>query len=337
MVLVAGALCAAATCVPVFAQGFGGTVEDTLVRADALLAQQRANEAIVQYQEARTLCPTPAQIVASLQGEARAHMMIKEYLPAAGLLEEAAQRFPDDPRLADILYLAGLARREGGDVAGAVPLLQKAMEHNPTPDLVPAMKYQLAQALRMSGRPNEVIPLLKDFETEYDKSPLIPNVLYVLAISQHDSRDLAGAEATYRHLIETYPHTQATLEAFYDLADVLAARGNRKDAEEYFRRFANGNPNSPVAARSLERAADMNLFVSPKTAAILYGVARVKAQQNPVPPAEDLQISRYLGAKLWLADMLSRTPVLIGVGVVAVLALAGIAWGVSRRFRAARA
>src|SRR4029077_19354629 len=51
--LVASLLPAIAT--PLMAQGFGGTVSDILVRADSLLAQNRANEAIVQYQEARTL------------------------------------------------------------------------------------------------------------------------------------------------------------------------------------------------------------------------------------------------------------------------------------------
>src|SRR5213593_2802541 len=80
-------LCPAAA---VFAQGFGGTVSDHLVRGDSLLAQGKSAEAIVQFQEARTLCPTPAEIVAALQGEAQGHLMQNETLPAVGLLEEAA-------------------------------------------------------------------------------------------------------------------------------------------------------------------------------------------------------------------------------------------------------
>jgi TolA-binding protein len=327
------ALLLAAISGPVMAQGFGGTVSDILVRADSLLAQQRANEAIVQYQEARTLCTTPAEVVAALQGEARAHIAIKEFLPAAGLLEEAAQRYPDDPRMADILYLAGFARRQGGDIAGAVPLLTQALTHNPTPDLLPALKYQLGMALRMTGKPGEVVTLLKDFETEFERSPLIPIVLYTLAIAQHDTNDLEGAEKTYRHLIDTYPHTQATLEAFYDLGDVLAARGNRKEAAEYFRRFSNGNPNSPVAARSMERAADLTLFSSPKEAALLYAVAATKVEQNPAPPTPDLVVSRWLGAKRRLADALSRTPVVVGGAVGLVLLIVAIAWVVMRRRR----
>jgi TolA-binding protein len=327
--LIASLLALSAT--PLLAQGFGGTVSDILVRGDSLLAQDRANEAIVQYQEARTLCPTPAEVVASLQGEGRAHIAMKEFLPAAGLFEEAAQKYPDDPRVADMLYLAGMARREGGDTAAAVPLLQKALQSSPTGDLLPTLKFQLAQMLRMSGRPAEAIPIIKDFETEFERSPLIPNTLYTLAISQHDTGDLPGAEKSYRHLIDDYPHTQAAAESFYDLGEVLSALGNRKESAEFFRRYANGNPSSPLSARAMERAADMTLFTFPREAAIMYGVAQVKAQQNPAPPLPEMQISRFIKVKRFVADLLGRPIVIFSVGGGAVLLIGLIVWTVRRR------
>jgi TolA-binding protein len=316
---------------PLMAQGFGGTVEDILVRADALVAQNRPNEAIVQYQEARTLCVTPAEAVASLQGEGRAHLAMQEFLPAAGLFEEATQKYPGDPRVADLLFLAGMARREGGDTPAAVPLLQKALQSTPTGDLLPTLKFQLAQMLRMTGKPAEAIPLVKDFETEFEHSPMIPNALYTLAIAQHDAGDLEGAEKSYRHLIDGYPHTQAATEAYYDLGDVLAARGNRKESAEFFRGYANGNPSSPMSARAMERAADMTIFTFPKEAALLYGVAQVKAQQNPVPTLPEFQITRFIKAKRFIADLLSR-PLVTGGAVAGALLLAGaIVWMVRRR------
>src|SRR5262245_56521210 len=63
----AGVVLAIAAARPAAAQGFGGTVEDILARADNLLRQQKPNEAIAQFQEARTLCATPAEAVTSLQ------------------------------------------------------------------------------------------------------------------------------------------------------------------------------------------------------------------------------------------------------------------------------
>jgi TolA-binding protein len=327
--LVASLLVAIST--PLMAQGFGGTVSDILVRADSLLAQNRANEAIVQYQEARTLCVTPAEAVASLQGEGRAHIAMQEFLPAAGLFEEAAQKYPDDPRVADLLYVAGMARREGGDTTAAVPLLQKALQSSPTGDLLPTLKFQLAQMLRMTGKPAEAIPLVKDFETEFERNPIIPNALYTLAIAQHDAGDLEGAEKSYRHLMDAYPHTQAAAESFYDIADVLAARGNRRESAEFFRRYANGNPSSPMSARAMERAADMTIFTYPKEAAILYGVAQVKAQTNLVPTLPEFQITRFIKAKRFVAEILSR-PLVSGGAVAGALLLAGaIVWMVRRR------
>lgn len=318
---------------PAFSQGYGGTVSDTLVRADSLLAQERINEAIVQFQEVRTLCPTPGEIVSSLQGEAKAHLAIKEFLPAAGLLEEAVQRFPDDPRHADLLYLAGFARRQGGDLKGAVSLLQKALETNPTPDLMPLVKYQLANALRLTGEAGKAAPLVADFETEFPAHALIPNALYTAAISLHDARDLEKSEAIYRHLIETYPRTQAALEALYEMGAVLAERGKRAEASEFFRRYSNGNPSSPIAARAMERAADMTLLHSPSDAAIYYGVAQVKAQTNPAPPTPELTVSRWIGTKRAIADALSRPWVLALAAGVAIAILGGVAWLGLRRWR----
>lgn len=318
---------------PAAAQGFGGTVSDILVRADSLLAQDRINEAIVQFQDVRTLCPTPGEIVSSLQGEARAHIAIKEYLPAAGLLEEAVQRFPDDPRQPDLLFLAGSARRQGGDLKGSIPLLQKALEAEPTPDLLAKIKYQLANSLRLTGEAGKAAPLVTDFETEFPDNPLIPNALYTAAIALHDSRELDKSETIYRRLIEKYPHTQAALEALFELGVVLAERGKRAEASECFRRYSNGSPSSPIAARAMERAADLTFLSSPSDAALYYGVALMKAQSNPTPPTPELAVSRWLGTKRAMADALSRPWVLAMLAAVAILVVAAVAWVGLRRWR----
>jgi TolA-binding protein len=316
------------------AQGYGGTVSDMLTRGQSLLAQNRPNEAMAQFQDARTLCATPAEIVTSLMGEAQSHLASKEYLPGAGLLEEAAQRFPDDPRMADVLYLAGMARKMGGDLPGAAPLLQRALDSKPTPDMLPNIKFRLGEALRLTGKAADVPPLLKDFETEFPLHHLIPNALYLVAIAQHDSGKLTESEATYKHLIEAFPHSQAAAEAFYDLGAVLADNGKKAEAAEFFRRYANGNPSSSIAARAMERAGDLTLLHSPSEALLYYGVAQAKAVANPAPPTPDMAVSGWLGTKRNIADALSRAWVLAIAGAVALLILAWTARKFLRRGRA---
>jgi TolA-binding protein len=332
----AGALLALTSVRPAAAQGFGGTVEDILARGDNLLRQQKPNEAIAQFQEARTLCATPAETVTSLQGEARARMANREFLPAAGLLEEAVQRYPDDPRQPDLLYMAGLSRSQGGDLEGSATLLRKALDSSPTADLVPSLRFWLARSLRLSGKPKEVVELLKNFEQEFPENQLIPRSLYYLGLAQHDSDDLAGSEATYRHLIETYPHTQDTAEAYFDLGQVLAERGKREEGVQFLRTYANANPSSPVAARSMELAGDLSLFHSPKEAALYYGVAKVKSTSNPVPAQADLQVSRWLPTKTKIARWLSEVWIVVALAVVAAAVLAGAGWIVFKRIRGSR-
>lgn len=304
------------------AQGYGGTVSDFLVRGDSLLAQQKANEAMVQFQEARTLCPTPAEMVHALQGEAQGRILNNEPLPAAGLLEDAVKRFPDDPRDPDMLYQAGVLRYRANEADGAIDLLRQALDHHPTPDIVPTIKFSLAQALRARVRHAEVIDLLKDFAKDYPDHPLLPTALYMLAISQHDLRHLEESETIYRDLLKRYEGKQipqAWIEAHFELGAVLADRGRKQEAADYYRKYVALSPASPFAAAALERAGDLLLLRSPRQSAELYALARVKAAANPQPPVPEMGLSRSLRAKSAVADLLSRTWVVV---LAAALALA---------------
>jgi hypothetical protein len=75
----------------------------------------------------------------------------------------------------------------------------------------------------------------------------------------------------------------------------------------------------------------MTIFTYPKEAALLYGVAQVKAQQNPVPPLPELQLSRYIKPKRFVADVLSRPFLIAGAIGGALLLLGAIVWVVRRR------
>ncbi|HEV8700339.1 MAG TPA: tetratricopeptide repeat protein [Candidatus Polarisedimenticolia bacterium] len=322
------------------AQGFGGTVLDHLVRGDSLLAQGRGSEAIAQFQEARTLCPTDPEIVAALQGEARGRLLQNEWLPAVGLLEEAATRFPEDPRTSNLLYQAGFAAQRAGEIDRSIDLYRKALEKNPTPDILPPLKFQLAQAMRMRARPGDAIEVLKTFEKDYPESNLLPNVLYTLAIATHDKGTgdgdaalLRESAAIYGRLIERFPGRPAANEAHFEMGLVLSELGRKSEAADYFSKYVTLNPGSPVAATALERVADRELLRSPKQSAQSYALALVKAKSNPKPTDPAFGLSRWLPLKQTVADLLSRVwmVALLGVVILAAVLLTGRL--VLRRFR----
>jgi tetratricopeptide (TPR) repeat protein len=334
-------LCPAAA---VFAQGFGGTVSDHLVRGDSLLAQGKTAEAIVQFQEARTLCPTAAETVSALQGEAQGRLAQEEILPAVGLLEEAATRFPDDPRASNLLYQAGFAAQRAGEIDRAIELYRRALDRNPTQDIVPSLKFQIAQALRLRARHAEAVDLLKDFEKDYPDHRLLPNVLYTIAIADHDiatdSHERAKFEesaAIYKRLIEKFPGQPAAIEAHFEMGLVLSELGRKAEAAEFFNKYVMLNPGSPVAAGALERAADLTFLRSPKQSAQLYALARLKAKTNPKPPDPEFGLGRWLKFKETLADALSSLWVM-GIALLAVTgAVILLGRFIVRRFRKAPA
>jgi tetratricopeptide (TPR) repeat protein len=324
----------------IFAQGFGGTVADHLVRGDSLLAQKKGTEAIVQFQEARTLCATPDEIVSSLEGEARAHMLQEETLPAVGLLEEAATRFPDDPRASNLLFLGGSLSQSAHEFDKAIDLYRRALARNPTPDILPPLKLQLALALRMVGRPGEAIEVLKDFEKDFPDNSLVSTAMYQMAIATHDlgtgNKDRAKLEeavAIYKRLIEKFPGRPATIEAHFEMGLVLTELGRRKEGADYFTQYVSMNPTSAEAPAALEKAADLLLLRSPKQSAQLYALAQIKAKSNPKPTSPEWALSRWLTAKQTLADTLSRGWVLAILGLLVLGAVALVGRLVVKRMR----
>jgi len=327
------------------AQGFGGTVADHLVRGDSLLAQGKGSEAAIQFQEARTLCPTPAEIVASLQGEATAKILTGEPLQAVGLLEEAATRFPDDPRAANLLFQAGMAAQKARDFERAVELYRKALGKNPTPDILPTLKFQMAHALRLLARQGEAVEMLKDFEKDFPESPLLPNALYTLAIARHDlgtlNHDRAKLEeavTAYKQLIERFQGRPAATEAHYEIGLVLTELGRRSEAADYFSKYVSMSPGSPLAARALEKAGDLTLIRSPRQSAQLYALAMVKDKANKQNTEPQYAPSRWLAQKQRLADALSKVWVvalvaIVALGLVLALGLLILKW--IRRIRKA--
>lgn len=303
------------------AQGFGGTVADILVRGDALLAQGRPNEAMAQFQEARTLCATPAEVVQSLQGEGRANVQLSRLLPAAALFEEAATRYPDDPRAADLLMGAGQAAQRGGETERAIRLFRAALGRNPPADVLPVLKLALGQALRMTGAPQEALDLLQGFDTEFPDHALAGGVLYTRAIISQDLERWEEAATLYRGVIDRFPGTQAAIEAHFELADVLSKRHKDREAAETYRTYVSLAPGSPVAAVALERAGDLLLFRAPAEAAQLYALAQVKDRANPKHPIPTLRLGRYVEAKKFVAAALLHVWIL---GLLALLVAGGV-------------
>src|SRR5439155_16215224 len=190
-----------------------------------------------------------------------------EMLPAVGLLEEAATRFPDDPRASNLLFLAGSLSQSAREFDKATDLYRRALARNPTPDILPPLKLQLALALRMTGRAGETIEILKDFEKDFPDHGLLSTALYQLAIAthdlgqgNHDRAKLEEAMAIYKKLIEKFPGRPATIEAHFEMGLLLSELGRRAEGADYFTQYVSMNPTSAEAPVALEKAADLMLL-----------------------------------------------------------------------------
>ena len=102
-----------------------------------------------------------------------------------------------------------------------------------------------AAALINAGRAEEARDLLK---AQAASPKADPAILYLYAVSQRQSEDLAGAEATARRLRETAPTDP---RGMYVLAQILEAKGDAEGAERSLRELLTRDPKDATALNHL--------------------------------------------------------------------------------------
>ena len=102
-----------------------------------------------------------------------------------------------------------------------------------------------AAALINAGKATDALDLLK---TRVAGAPPDLAILYLYAVAQRQSKDLAGAEATARRLRETAP---ADPRGLYVLAQVQEAKGDAQGAERSLRELLERDPQDATALNFL--------------------------------------------------------------------------------------
>ena len=234
-------------------------------------ASQYAKEAIVALEKASREGTADVGLTLLL---GRMYVRTRAFDKAAPLLKRV---FEEQPGYSEAAWLLASAYEELGQPEAAIDVLRAAVEFNPRfyrgqirvaelheksgrwKEAVEA--YALAQqmnartaaeltprraaALINAGRAEEAREFLAKLAADAKADPAI---LYLYAVSQRQSEDLAGAEATARRLREVAP---ADPRGMYVLAQVLEAKGDAEGAERSLRELLARDPRDATALNHL--------------------------------------------------------------------------------------
>ncbi|MCP4656398.1 MAG: tetratricopeptide repeat protein [bacterium] len=157
---------------------------------------------------------------------------------------EEVQRLEATKETATELMRTAFNLRNSGRAEEALTALRQAIELVPDNPLSRMLEVRLLVSMR---RELEALPKVEELVelTEQD-----PEALYLRGMVKLALRDLAGAEADLRRVLEAAPEHLATMNG---LALLLMQRGENAEAKALLERLLEVWPNDEMAARNLER------------------------------------------------------------------------------------
>jgi TolA-binding protein len=153
----------------------------------------------------------------------------KKFSDAAAKWAAVQSQYPRNPLVADAQYQQGVALREAGQDEQALAVLKGYTGAHPDGPHAAQAKQLQAACLSKLNRPDEAKPILLALAAGAEAPD---SVLYDLAWSQRDTKDLGGAVDTYRRLLKEHPDSKLLPAARGELAELLYNDKKYTDAAE---------------------------------------------------------------------------------------------------------
>jgi TolA-binding protein len=142
----------------------------------------------------------------------------RKFPEAAAKWAAVQAQYPKNALVPDAQFQQGVALREAGQDENALAVLKGYTTAHPDGSHAAQAKQLQAACLSKLNRPDEAKAILATLATG-NGAP--DNVLYDLAWSQRDTKDLAGAGETYRRLLREHPDSKLAPAARAELAELL--------------------------------------------------------------------------------------------------------------------
>ncbi|MCP4645112.1 MAG: tetratricopeptide repeat protein [bacterium] len=195
---------------------------------------------------------------------ARVAMTLNRPQEAVDHLEQFMSRYPGSPKAGTARLALGEALVASGKRAEGEAILMRVARSQPNTKLGAEAYARLGRIAFDEGAYADAIRLLEARLTTATTIEGNEQVYLILAKAYRASNQLADAERVIRELLDFFPESSVTAEAYVELSQVLDARGQRRDA---LRVASQGALDAPGNAAVLRNKADLLVRSGDKRAA----------------------------------------------------------------------
>ena len=253
-------------------------VRRPLAAAALALALLSSTACATNHKKQRPLLPPQQAYDLAMQRIAKKH-----YYTGRTMLQELMPRVPPDDReiLPKIqLGIADAFFKDGGQLnyGEALNTYRTFLTYYPNHDEAARVQYMVGMSLfqqalspdRDQALTLQAIQEFEKVETVYPASPFVQQAKTKIIechdrLAEHERvvarfyqkrKKYNAAIDRYRTILERYPQYNRTTQVLFDIGTCLLAVGNRPEAEEFFGRLFQDQPDGKLAARAKEMLSD---------------------------------------------------------------------------------
>ncbi|HEX4793273.1 MAG TPA: tetratricopeptide repeat protein [Humisphaera sp.] len=166
----------------------------------------------------------------------------KRYTDAADKWKTLSDKYPKHPLTADGAFQRGVALKEAGKLDDALNALQGFAGEHPESANAPKARQLAAAVLSAQGKPQEAAKLLAELAKD---SKATDTVVYDLAWSQRNAKDLPTAKETYRKFLAQFAGSKLVPAVRTELAELLYDDKNYAEATDLLEKVVADNSAEP--------------------------------------------------------------------------------------------
>lgn len=228
-------------------------------KIDALLALEKADDAVAAADEMAKLYPGDQVVAAAYRRVADHFNRQREYSKAAGMYLKGAEYPGYGSALASYSSAASaLTRQDPPDTEGALRIYRRYIDEYPNGAHAQEFHLRLTALYRgpLKDRQKE-IETCKAFVGKYPKSMLLDQMILSLGRAYQETEKPAEAIAAYLELLEKAPQSDLAAQAMYRLGQAYIAAGDNAKAKAIYQRVVAEKPGYNYADQAAARLAGM--------------------------------------------------------------------------------
>ncbi|MFH1336406.1 MAG: TonB family protein, partial [Candidatus Zixiibacteriota bacterium] len=135
----------------------------------------------------------------------------------------------------------------------------KVEKHHPSTDLLFESRFKEGECSYLLGEYDKGMKTFKDLSEDKKFSSKLPAVKLKIAEGNYYMNELSLAMQGYTEITETYPRTEASAQAYYQLGDIYQDKfGDLAEAQKMYESCKNENPSFPIAKEALTQSANIS-------------------------------------------------------------------------------